>query len=150
MPSTTSLINKIKADFPQFRFEKGSDFHWSHSENTVYYSARQKDLNYLFHELAHALLGHDSYLRDIELISMERDAWEQAKTIAAPYKHPIDEDFIQDNLDTYREWLHQRSTCKKCTATGVQIKKNIYKCIVCNEQWRVNEARQCALRRYDK
>ena len=150
MPSTTSLIKQIKSDYPEFNFKQSSDFHWSHSENAIFYSTKSKDLSFLFHELAHAILNHTSYDRDIELIGMERDAWEQAKELASKYNYVIDDDFIQDNLDTYRDWLHSRSTCKKCTATGLQILKNTYKCVACSTEWRVNEARTCALRRYKK
>jgi hypothetical protein len=150
MPSTASLLKSIKSDYPQFHFKKGSVFHWSHAENTVFYKSGEKEVSYLFHELAHALLDHADYLRDIELIGMERDAWDKAKAIASKYDHAIDDDFIQDNLDTYREWLHSRATCKKCTATGIQINKNIYRCAACGAEWRVNDARTCALRRYSK
>jgi hypothetical protein len=150
MPSTISLLKLVKSDYPQFVFEPSSDFHWSHKENTIYFAKNEKNPSYLFHELAHAILDHTTYKKDIELLGMERDAWDTAKKIAEKYSHIIDEDFIQDNLDTYREWLHSRSTCNKCTATGLQISKNTYKCIACSAVWRVNEARTCALRRYNK
>lgn len=148
MPLTPSLIKSLKTDYPQFVFKEASSFLWSHAENTIYYASLDDDCGLLFHELAHALLNHTDYNRDIELIAMEREAWDKAKLISKDYDVSIDEDFIQSNLDTYRDWLHTRSKCPKCGSTGLQIKKNNYKCLACNHQWRVNEARTCALRRY--
>jgi len=150
MPSTFSLVKKLRSNYPQFIFKKTDSFLWSHSEKTIFYTddIGVDSNNFLFHELSHGLLNHTDYKLDIELITMERKAWDKAKEIAINYDLLIDDDFIQSNLDTYRNWLHMRSTCPKCTATGMQIKKNTYKCLVCDNNWRVNEARTCALRRY--
>jgi hypothetical protein len=148
MQSMPSLIKSLKTDYPHFIFKESDSFLWSHTEHTIYYACSDDDCSLLFHELSHAILNHADYKRDIELIAMEREAWDKAKEIAKKYDVSIDDDFIQSNLDTYRDWLHTRSTCPKCSATGLQIKKNDYKCLACNHQWRVNEARTCALRRY--
>ena len=148
MPSTISVIKKLKVDYPQFIYKKSSDFLWSHNEHTIYYSDEKDDCSFLFHELSHALLNHAEYERDIELIAIERKAWDKAKEIAIKYDVIIDEDFIQSNLDTYRDWLHERSICPKCEANGLQIKKERYRCLACNHEWRVNQAKTCALRRY--
>ena len=58
------------------------------------------------------------------------------------------EDFIEEHLDTYRDWLHARSSCPDCTATGYQTDASTYACPACSHTWRVNEARICQLRRY--
>lgn len=150
MPSITSLVKRLRADFRQFRFVQGDTFLWSHSDNTIYYEPGESDGSLLLHELAHAILGHADYKRDIELLSMERMAWDKVKELAPAYNIAIDDDFIQDNLDTYRDWLHARSTCPNCRATGLQIKKQVFNCPACQNEWRVNEARTCALRRYKK
>jgi len=121
---------------------------WSHAEHTIYYTCDNEDFSFLFHELSHALLDHTDYQRDIELIVIERQAWAKAKRISTNYDVEINDDFIQSNLDTYRDWLHTRSTCPQCTSTGLQTEKNTYKCLSCNHEWRVNEAKTCALRRY--
>jgi DNA-directed RNA polymerase subunit RPC12/RpoP len=150
MPSTISLIKNLKADFPQFIFKKSDNFLWSHSDNTIYYSSEKDDFRILFHELSHALLNHTDYKRDIELVAMEREAWDKAKEIALNYGVNIDDDHIQSNLDTYRDWMHERSRCPKCGSSGMQIKKQSYKCLACNHEWHVNEAKTCALRRYSE
>lgn len=115
----------------------------------VFYDQTAVDHASLLHELAHAILDHKTYARDIELIELERDAWTHAQATLAPtYNIAIGTNQIEDALDTYRDWLHARSTCPNCQATGVQTERNAYKCLACLSKWRVNDARICALRRY--
>lgn len=148
MPSTKSILKKLTVDFPQFRFAKGDDFHWSPSDNTIFYADSPTGYSFLFHELSHALLGHSNYDKDIELITIERQAWDLAVSIAKQYNLEIDQETVESNLDSYRDWMHTRSICPDCSTIGVETSKNIYLCPACNNQWRVNEARLCALRRY--
>ena len=149
MPSIASLLPKLQADFPALTFTAGDDFRWSPQDKTIYYLMDSPDNASLLHEVAHATLGHSRYTKDIGLIEMEREAWEYTQQhLAASYHVTIDEETIQTALDTYRDWLHARSTCPNCQATGVQTKADQYKCVACHMQWRVNEARICALRRY--
>jgi hypothetical protein len=149
MPSTTSILANLKSKYPQFNFKPGDLFLWSSSDNTIYYDKKSKDLAiFLLHELSHALLDHSKYIRDIQLITMERQAWDHTATLAASFGLTIPDDIIQDTLDSYRDWMHSRSTCPKCQATGMQTRQNEYSCLACNHIWRVNEARTCALRRY--
>ena len=44
----------------------------------------------------------------------------------------FDEDFIETELDTYRDWLHQRSKCKKCGLTRYQTRDGVYHCPFCD------------------
>lgn len=150
MQSTLSLINKLSRDYPEFHFSTGEEFWWSATQNTVYINPLSAHGHeYALHELGHALLGHKGYRRDIDLIKLERDAWEYAKTTLAPrYRVQIPEDTIQSNLETYRDWLYTRSTCPDCQTTGIETKKQTYRCLACKHIWSVNEARLCNLRRY--
>jgi hypothetical protein len=149
MPSIASLVTKLQADYPQFVFTAGDDFRWSPQEKTIYYPSRSTDLATLLHEVGHAILAHNAYTKDMQLLEMERDAWEYARqNLSTHYNVALDDLTTQNALDTYRDWLHARSTCPECQATGVQTKTNLYKCLACRTQWRVNEARICALRRY--
>jgi len=144
------VLSQLKSNYPQFSFKLGDNFLWSPSDNTIYYD---KSIGFrpvlLLHELAHALLVHNSYDRDIQLITMERQAWDYTKELAPAYHITLPDDIIQSNLDSYRDWIHDRSTCPICQATGIQIEKSVYSCPACSYQWRVNEARTCALRRYE-
>lgn len=148
MPSTTSLISRLKSDFPTVNFAKSDIFCWSPKEQAIYY-ANASDSSSLLHEVAHAALGHDSYRLDIDLIKMEREAWNYvAATLAPKYEVTISQDQVNTMLDTYRDWLHDRSLCPACEATGLQTEAKRYTCLACRGSWRVNEARSCALRRY--
>ena len=150
MPLTRSTIRKLQRDYPEYHFETANGFWWSATKETIFYDpTAQNSDTFTLHELSHALLDHSGYTRDVELLKLERDAWEYARTtLANRYGTTINEEIIQENLDTYREWLHARSRCPKCETTGLQTKDSLYRCLACGHQWRVNEARLCALRRY--
>jgi hypothetical protein len=148
MPLTSSTLSRLEKDFPNIKFRRGSTFRWAPAEQTVYF-ADPDDTTSLLHEVAHALLSHTEYTRDIELLEIERQAWDTAVLrLSKQYGISISEGEVEDMLDTYRDWLHSRSLCPTCEATGLQTDKNSYSCLACNTAWRVNEARSCALRRY--
>lgn len=149
MVSTALLIKNLKSDYPQFNFEISSEYLWSPSSHTIFYTSNGENEGLLLHEISHGLLDHVEYQYDIDLIAMERAAWDRAIELSSSYNVKIDDELIESNLDSYRDWLHARSSCPNCNATGLQIKKQTYKCPACNHIWRVNEARICALRRYD-
>ncbi len=151
MPSILSLIKKLRVAYPDVKFAKDQDFHWSYETRTVSYQIGDSEpaSAYLLHELAHALLDHHLYNRDIELLAMERDAWHYAlHQLASVYEVKISDEVIETAMDSYRDWLHARSVCPNCQASGVQTGKSLYQCVICRHEWRVNEARICALRRY--
>lgn len=144
----TGLIKKISTDHPAIHLRPEGNFLWLPRESAIAYDPKG-DAVYLLHELGHALLGHDSYTRDIELLSIERDAWTYAaQHLSDTYAVPITPETIEDALDSYREWLHARSTCPSCHLTGVQSASQAYRCVSCGTTWRVNEAKGCQLRRY--
>jgi predicted RecB family nuclease len=150
MPSIALLLDKLTASHPGYTFSSGDHFRWAPSSLEITYDPADKHVKeHTLHELAHALLDHNDYDRDIQLITMERDAWQYAKEMLGPeYKVIITDTTIQNSLDTYRDWLHARSTCPNCHATGMQHKKQHYRCVACQHTWRVNDARVCGLRRY--
>ncbi len=80
----------------------------------------------LLHEAGHAKLNHVTYNSDIELVLLEAIAWNEAETLAKEFNEQIDPDYIQDCLDTYRDWLHQRSTCPRCGIVSFQESINNY------------------------
>ncbi len=151
MAKTNSLARKLKSDFPEIRFEKSDDFYWSPTTKTVFVSelSTEEDELTLLHEVAHAVLNHQEYSRDIELLKIERQAWDYVKTkLASKYGVTYDEDHAETMIDSYRDWLHERSTCSHCLASGIQISDHTYRCLGCSYQWRVNDARRCGLKRY--
>lgn len=151
MAKTNSLVLKLVKDFPDIHFENGDDFYWSPTSKTIVMGtiSSQSDLLTLFHEVAHAVLDHEYFSRDIELLKIEREAWEYVKATLAPrYDIAFDEDHCETMIDSYRDWLHARSTCPLCATSGIQTSDDTYRCLGCNHNWRVNEARHCGLRRY--
>lgn len=138
------FINSLRRDYPQFKFAPGKQDHWSPKRRTVIFDARQ-DLDRLksgiLHELAHALLGHSTYHSDFELLKLESQAWELAASIGPKYGVFIDEDHIQNCLDTYRDWLHSRSTCPNCRTHVLQNDSSNYRCFNCHAQWQVSSGR---------
>jgi hypothetical protein len=151
-PSTLPLLNTLARDYPFITFQAGEQFEWHPHEATVVYDYTDPSFEArLLHEVGHCLLSHKQYDRDIDLVAMERDAWQEARTILGPkYGIVIHSDAIDADMDTYRDWLHSRSTCPHCDSTGIQTGKKCYTCVTCRKKWQVNEARACALRRYKK
>lgn len=155
MGSITSLVKQLKsARFATphgktISFCQGDGFYWEPKSTSVFYAITGADSSQLLlHELGHALLGHGSYVKDIELLAMERAAWESARLLGVDHQVAIHDTVIEDSLDTYRDWLHARSQCPYCAATGMQTAPKTYHCVSCSRAWRVNEARTCGLRRY--
>ena len=141
------LLETLRARLPAVRFEPGESFSWSPAQQLVCYpeSCMLEDSSgwALLHEAAHGILQHCSYETDFELLLLEVAAWQKAKELAAELEIEIDEDHIQDCLDTYRDWLHRRSTCPTCGIVGLQHSPRLYACHNCNATWQVSNSRFC-------
>ena len=140
------------ADHKQFKFSPASEFRWSPSDDTIYFSqdmaGSASGLWSLLHELGHALLGHEDFDSDIELIKIERAAWDKALNLAENYDLSIDEEYIETCMDTYRHWISQRSRCPVCDHTGLQANAAQYNCFNCGTSWRVSTSQACGVTRY--
>jgi len=152
MPNSTLskpsvLLEQIRNDFPDIEFVESSQFSWHAGSNLVSYKVLKADDIHgvwaLLHELGHALLGHTDFETDIELLKIEVDAWSRAHKIARKYGIIIDEEYIQNCLDSYRDWLHLRSTCPTCYERSLQIDKHTYRCLNCQTEWHVTRSRLC-------
>jgi hypothetical protein len=142
--TANGFVARIARDYPQFQFEPGGQEHWSPRTNTITYSQAESitELRYgLLHELAHALLDHKTYSSDFELLKLESQAWQLAAKIARKYKIKLDQDHIQDCLDTYRDWLHRRSECPTCGVHTLQKDPKTYRCFNCGTTWWVSTGR---------
>lgn len=142
-----NLILKLKDKYPKLTFSQSDSFYWSPETKEIFYDKKAKGkLNEwsLLHESGHALLGHSHYDADFMLIKLEVEAWQKAKEIANLLDISIDEDHIQDCLDTYRDWLYKRSVCPKCSNKSLQESdfKN-YRCFNCHMRWHVSSSRFC-------
>lgn len=87
----------------------------------------------LLHEVGHAVLQHATYETDVERVKIERAAWEKAAELCGKYGVKYDEEFVEAELDTYRNWLYQRSKCPDCQMVRYQDQKGIYHCPFCGE-----------------
>lgn len=142
------LLKQLRRNLPNLTFCTSDTFRWSSSDQTVYYAPEEANAAItLLHETGHGLLDHLSYTYDIDLLKLERDAWQEARILGDTYGVSIDNETVENALDTYRDWLHTRSTCPNCAQNGVQTGENRYTCIVCDQTWHVNDARTCGLKR---
>jgi len=139
------LVARLEKDYEWITFVSGSIASWSPQNKQITYEA-SKDMQAawsLLHELGHALAGHSQYESDVGLLQKETEAWEKAVGISPRYEIEINSEHIQACLDTYRDWLHKRSTCPDCLGHGVQQSKSLYCCVNCQSTWKVSSARFC-------
>ena len=142
------VLSKLQKAFPGLDFVPGNRFSWSPAKQQVIYKP-EPDTNAtvaiwsLLHEVGHGLLGHNDFSTDFELVKLESAAWAKAELLAVKFGQKIDPEHIEDCLDTYRDWLYQRSTCPNCTSTSLQTETNTYNCFNCGTVWRVSSSRLC-------
>lgn len=127
------FITELKKDYPDLRFKNGRKFAFRPPKTILLGPEEPNYKALILHEVAHALCGHKNFKIDIERIKMECEAWEKAKELAERYGIEIDEEMIQEELDTYRDWLHQKSRCRLCGLTRFQTTDGRYHCPRCNE-----------------
>lgn len=139
------LITELKSKFPKLKFTPGRQFSWSPEAGAIIYKPGAKGRRAiwsLLHETGHALLRHQSYKADFELLRLEVEAWERARQLAADLGTTISEDHIEDCLDTYRDWLYKRSICPTCSTKCLQQGDFVhYRCFNCHTTWRVTASR---------
>jgi len=139
------LLESLQAALPDICFTPGATFYWSPQTKEVFYKqgvSGDRPKWALLHETGHALLGHTTYKRDVELLKMEMAAWDKARELARQFRVVISEDHIQDCLDTYRDWLHARSVCPSCTTKCLQQgDQQHYRCHNCHTSWKVTPSR---------
>jgi len=142
------LITRLQAQYPNLRFTHGERFSWSPETGEIIYKADAIESEHsawsLLHETGHALLRHQNYHADVELLRLEVEAWERARELARDVGVSIDEDHIQDCLDTYRDWLYKRSICPTCSTKCLQQDDfKHYRCHNCHGVWQVSSDRFC-------
>ena len=149
-----NFIKILKTNYPGIKFEESDSFYWSPDKKIIFYKQNKNEIEStwaILHELGHALLGHINYGGDYSLLRKEAEAWEEAKKIAKKFSIKINEDHIQDCLDTYRDWIYKRSICPKCSTKCLQKNDfNHYVCHNCHTQWKVTSSRFCRAYRISK
>lgn len=125
------LIERLRRDYPNIRFIEGKKFAFRYPKTIRFCLGAQNFEQLILHELGHALLGHKTYALDVERLKMEVDAWEKARELADDYGVVIDDEIMQEELDSYRDWLHQKSRCPGCGLTRFQTPDGNYHCPRC-------------------
>ena len=154
MPSADPLIDYLKSTYPDLHFSYAKRFKYRYP-NHIYIERPasgpekpQKDpenppispANFALqtlHELGHALCKHKDYTESVSRLKIEREAWETAKTVYKNLPNSLkndikwDENYVEDSLDTYRDWLHTKTKCKTCGLTRYQTPDGHYHCPYC-------------------
>lgn len=145
-----NFLQQLQRDFKDITFVKGRANAWSPQVREIAY--RQPISKYsLLHELGHALKGHVTYKLDIQLLKFEADAWQKAGEIAEHYGLKIPQKYINDCMNTYKDWLLSRSKCPDCGLVGLQSAKTLeYSCCNCPLHWSVPPETSCLVRRIRK
>ena len=130
-----SLLKTLENDYPELKFRPGGKKFLFRPPKTIVLGPDEPMADLLLlHELSHALLGHFSFTTDIARVKMESDAWAKTKELAAKYSVPVDDNFIETELDTYRDWLHTKSKCKKCGLTRFETPDGKWHCPFCEQK----------------
>lgn len=147
------LIKSIKKDFVDITFEISDNNSYSWRSKTIFYKSKKDfktSASSILHELGHLQSEHKTYKSDIELLIIETEAWKKAQILSKKYGLKIDKEYIEDCLDSYRDWLHKRSTCPNCSQNGIQKDELIYICLNCSQVWQVSQSRFCRTYRKKK
>lgn len=153
MPNNTQTVSGILPQlqklYPSIHFCVGKQFSWSPARQMVTYmdDAARASSWALIHEVAHATLGHKHYKNDIDLLQHEVEAWSAAKNIGKNIGVLVEDDYIQDCLDTYRDWVHKRARCPACSVISLQQDDLTYKCFNCQTVWKVPASPLCRVSR---
>ena len=124
--------NLIFEKFPNFRFKTGKKFAY-HPPKTIIVGPQEPHSELLLlHEISHATLHHSTYQTDVERLKIESEAWDKARELANELNIPFDTNFAENRLDSYRDWLHTKSLCKKCNITRFQTPDGHYHCPYCD------------------
>ena len=134
------FLMRVQADYVELKFRVGKKFTFRPPRTIILSRVLDDEANegwrdyyklQVLHEIGHALSGHKDYIADVERLKMEREAWEKARELAAAYDICYDEEFVEGVLDTYRDWLHQKSRCPQCGLTRCQTDEGEYFCVNC-------------------
>lgn len=125
-----TFLAKIKSNYPSLRFVSGKRFAFRPPKTIVVEPDGEALL--LLHEVGHALIGKYDFKTEVDRLKIEVLAWEKAKELCGQYGVFIDEELIESELDTYRDFLHQKSRCPDCGLTRFQTPDGIWHCPRCS------------------
>lgn len=136
----------IIATYHEYTFLPAGYFCYDASEEVINYDPVRLRYNTgkiaLLHEISHCQLGHFHYRYDLELLMLEVAAWNRTLELARKHNIPVQQQYIQDCIDSYDDWVTRRGTCPTCHNFCIEDTENVFSCFVCNTQWRVSSEPQ--------
>ena len=131
-----TFLETIKEAYPEFSFRPGSKFLFRPPKSIRYIESDDNFRLLLLHELSHALLGHFSFDRSLERLQIERDAWSKTRELCLFHSVPFDEEFAEAELNTYRDWVHQKTLCKRCGLSCLEVSSESLYCPFCQKYYK--------------
>lgn len=126
-----NFLTALKTDYPAFSFKPGKKFLFRPKKSIFYLETNQNFQLLLLHELSHALLGHFSYNTSLERLQIERDAWAKTKELCKKHNVQFSSSQAENELDTYRDWVHQKTICRNCGLTCIELSSDLLFCPFC-------------------
>lgn len=127
----TVFFERLALDYPGFRFKFGRKFAFRPPRIVIIGPSEPFSELLTLHEVSHAICKHRDFKMDVDRLKMEVQAWEKARELANRYNIEYNEELVQRELDTYRDWLHQKSRCPICGLTRFQTPDSQYHCPSC-------------------
>ena len=125
------FLGRLCSDYQDFRFRMGRKFAFRPPKTIIIGPPEPFAELLALHEVSHAICGHKDFRMDVERLKMEVQAWEKARELSVRYDVDYNEELVQRELDTYRDWLHQKSRCPICGLTRFQTPNGRYHCPSC-------------------
>lgn len=133
-----SFFDRLVLDYQEFRFRLGRKFTFRPPRTIIIGPLEPFSELLALHEVSHAICKHRDFKIDVERLKMEVQAWEKVRELADYYGIEYNEELVQQELDTYRDWLHQKSRCPACGLTRFQTPDSRYHCPSC-ETFEINK-----------
>lgn len=127
-----TFLANVRGDHPEVKFVAGKRFSFRPPRTVVFCDEPGDAASLLLlHELGHFLTGRFDFKTEVERLKIEVMAWKKARELATKYGVFVDEDLIEGELDTYRDFLHQKSRCPDCGLTRFQTPDKVWHCPKC-------------------
>ena len=140
------FLDFLRFEYPDYHFHLKSRFSFRYPKMiNLDQSALLDDTPFsdfalqTLHELGHALNEHQNYATSVDRLKLESEAWQTAKALIEKHQHfenieylNYNPEYAETHLDTYRDWLHAQSLCKKCTLTRFQDDHGRWHCPHCD------------------
>lgn len=129
------VLKELKSTYPSLRFVFGKRFAFRPPRTILVsasFSGNNADSLLLLHEVGHALIKRFDFKTEVERLKIEVEAWEKARELAPLYGVVVNEELIENELDTYRDFLHQKSRCPNCGLTRFQTPDGVWHCPKCD------------------